>query len=258
MGLNRLIKVPFRKLLRRVSSSAEGRQLLHFNFLNQVGPISHKFGFDRGKPIGRYYMDAFLSTHCADIKGRALEVQESVYTTKFGGASVTQADVLDIVSSNPHATIVGDLESGENVPSNAFDCMIITHTYQYIFDLKSGILNSFKALKPGGVLLATVPGICKVSRGSMISRHSNSEDGDNLCEYWRFTEDVVTRLFGEIFLEENVTVNAYGSVLTASAFLYGLASEEIEKEKLDRQDPDYPVLISVRARRPLDSASELA
>ena len=133
--------------------------------------------------------------------------------------------------------------------------MIITHTYQYIFDLKSAVLNSYRALKPGGVLLATVPGICKVSRDGMISRHSNIEDDNRLCEYWRFTDDVVRRLFEEVFLEENVAVNTYGSVLAASAFLYGFASEELGKKKLDYHDPDYPVLISVRARRPLESTS---
>ncbi len=92
----------------------------------------------------------------------------------------------------------------------------------------------------------------------MISRHSNSEDDNKLCEYWRFTDDVIKRLFEEIFLEENVTVSTYGSVLTASAFLYGFASGELGKKKMDHHDPDYPVLISVRARRPLDLIPEAA
>jgi hypothetical protein len=36
-------------------------------------------------------------------------------------------------------------------------------------------------------------------------------------------------------------------VLTAISFLEGLASEEIKKKDLDYQDPDYELLITVRA-----------
>ena len=258
MGIGRWVMGLGRKGLGGLYKRSKRRQFVYFNFLNHFAPVSSKFGFDRGKPIGRYYTEKFLSAHSADIKGRVLEVQEAVYTSKFGDDSVVQSDVLDIMAANPHATIVGDLESGENIPADVFDCMIITHTFQYIFDLKSGIRNSYRALKPGGVLLATVPGICKVSRGDMISSHVESEDDSDLREYWRFTEDVVGRLFGEVYQEENVTANSYGSVLSASAFLYGLASEDLGKKRLDYHDPDYPVLISVRARRPLESAAEVA
>lgn len=256
MHLHRLILGPYKKLLCRIYERSKQRLFLYFSFLIHSSPVSHKFGFDRGQPIGRYYIDTFFSNHCADIKGRVLEIQEAVYTKRFGGTSVTQSDVLDIVAANHNATIIGNLETGASIPSDSFDCMIITHTYQYIFDLKSAVLNSYRALKPGGVLLATVPGICKVSRDSMISRYSNIEDDNKLCDYWRFTDDVVKRLFEEVFMEENVTVNSYGNVLTASAFLYGFASEELGKKRLDYHDPDYPVLISVRARKLLNSIPE--
>jgi hypothetical protein len=44
-----------------------------------------------------------------------------------------------------------------------------------------------------------------------------------------------------------VTVTSYGNVLAATAFLQGLAAEELHPEELDYRDPDYEVLISVRA-----------
>jgi hypothetical protein len=44
-----------------------------------------------------------------------------------------------------------------------------------------------------------------------------------------------------------VSVNAYGNVLTASAFLYGLADHELKPEELDFRDPDYEVSIGLRA-----------
>lgn len=252
MRLHRLISRFYKVFLEPLYKRPKQRLFLSFNFMNHLDPISRKFGFDRGQPIGRYYMDAFLSMHSTDIQGHVLEVQESIYTKKFGSASVTQSDVLDIVATNPHATIIGNLETGKRIPSDFFDCMIITHTYQYIFDLKSAILNSYRALKPGGVLLATFPGISKVSRDNMISRHTNSQDEYNLHDFWRFTDTLVRRLLEEIFPQENVTVKAYGNVLTASAFLYGLASEELGEKKLGYHDPDYQVLIAARASKPLN------
>jgi hypothetical protein len=36
-------------------------------------------------------------------------------------------------------------------------------------------------------------------------------------------------------------------VLTAIAFLRGLAAEELKREELDYHDPDYELIITVRA-----------
>jgi hypothetical protein len=47
-----------------------------------------------------------------------------------------------------------------------------------------------------------------------------------------------------------VAVESHGNVLTASAFLYGMAAEELKPGELDARDPDYQVVITVRATRP--------
>jgi hypothetical protein len=44
-----------------------------------------------------------------------------------------------------------------------------------------------------------------------------------------------------------VSVEAYGNVLTAAAFLYGVAAEELKSEELDPRDPDYEQLFALRA-----------
>jgi len=38
-------------------------------------------------------------------------------------------------------------------------------------------------------------------------------------------------------------------VLAATAFLNGLATEELRKEELDHYDPHYQLLITIRARK---------
>jgi hypothetical protein len=91
-------------------------------------------------------------------------------------------------------------------------------------------------LKPGGVLLVTVPCISRI-----VPRYGLATD------YWRFTGASCARLFGEVFGPEQVTVQPLGSVLTAIAFLTGLAHEELSRRELDTHDPYYPVIIAVRA-----------
>lgn len=136
--------------------------------------------------------------------------------------------------------MVGDLATGEGIPKGTFDCMILTQTLLFIYDVSEAITNCYAALKPGGVLLATFPGISQVSRYDM----------DRWGDYWRFTTLSAKRLFGDVFQPGNVTVQSYGNVLAAIAFLQGLAAEELRQKELYYYDPDYEVLITVRAVKP--------
>jgi hypothetical protein len=54
-------------------------------------------------------------------------------------------------------------------------------------------------------------------------------------------------VFEEVFESASVTVNCYRNVLTASAFLYGLATEDLSRRELDLHDPDYQVMIGIKA-----------
>ena len=45
--------------------------------LEGTEPVSRLFGYDRGTPVDRYYMEKFLGGHSADIRGRVLEIGES-------------------------------------------------------------------------------------------------------------------------------------------------------------------------------------
>ncbi len=136
---------------------------IDFGDLRRLGPIDSGFGLGRGKPIDRHYIEDFLRRNCADIRGRVLEVSENDYTVRFGGARVTCSDILHIDDSNPSATVVADLTDANSVPSNSFDCFICTQTLTYIFDVKRALATVYRMLRPGGVLLTTVPGISQTS-----------------------------------------------------------------------------------------------
>jgi SAM-dependent methyltransferase len=205
--------------------------------LRRTTPLSDHWGADRGTPIDRYYIDHFLSGHRRDIRGRVLEVKETRYSRLFG-TDVTRFDVLDIDPGNADATIVADLTAPDGVPSDAFDCFVCTQTLQFIYDVGAAVRESHRLLRPGGVLLATVPAVSKVDRHAGV-------DGD----FWRFTTASCRRLFGDVFVEGHVEVRAYGNVLAAIGFLSGLAREELTDAELDVEDQLFPVLIGVRATK---------
>jgi SAM-dependent methyltransferase len=202
-------------------------------------PVSNQFGLDRGRPIDRFYIERFLVENNELIRGRVLEVQERTYTDWFG-TGVEQSDVLHAGPGNPEATLVGDLTTGEGIPQHAFDCIILTQTLPFIWDVRAAIRGTRSALKPGGTLLATVPGI------SQISREDMNEWGD----WWRFTSASAKRLFDEEYGAENVEVAPHGNVVAACALLYGLAQHELEPAELTRRQDDYEVIVTVKARRP--------
>jgi hypothetical protein len=94
-------------------------------------------------------------------------------------------------------------------------------------------------LKPGGVLLATVPGISRISADDWADSW-----------HWMFTTVAAQRLFADKFGLQNIDVQAYGNVLAATAFLNGLAAEELHLEELEHCDPHYQLLITIRAVKP--------
>jgi SAM-dependent methyltransferase len=209
--------------------------------LRRLTPISRNFGFDRGNPVDRYYVENFLQNHRSDIQGRVLEIGDPTYTRKFGADRVTQTDVLHINLQKPYVTIIADLSRADHIPANTFDCFILTQTLQLIYDVRAAIKTSYRILKPGGILLATFPGLSQTNHPGLMERWE---------DLWRFTSTSAQRMFLEAFPSQNLTVQAHGNVLIAAAFLYGLAAEELRQEELDYHDPDYEVLITVRAVKP--------
>jgi hypothetical protein len=201
--------------------------------------VSRTFGFERGKPVDRWYIERFLAEHAADVRGRVLEVAERTYTGWYGGDDVTSSDVLYAAEGHPEATVVGDLTTGAGIPEAAYDCFICTQTLQFVYDVRAAVAGTRALLAPGGVLLATVPGISQISR----------EDMRDWGDWWRFTARSATRLFGEVYGDAHVEVRQHGNVQAAAAFLYGLAAEDLDPSALADVDPDFHLLMTVRAVR---------
>jgi SAM-dependent methyltransferase len=200
-----------------------------------VAPVSNHWGWDRGTPVDRYYIEQFLASHAGDVRGRTLEVKDPDYTKRLDHG-VTRADVLDVDATNPLATIVADLSVGEGIPESAFDCFVLTQTLQLIYYVRAAVVQCHRLLKPGGVLLVTVPTVSRIVHGDGL-----------VWDYWRFTAASCTRLFGDVFGPEQVEVRTWGNVLAGVAFLRGTSYQEIPRRKLDVNDPYFPILVTVRA-----------
>lgn len=168
-----------------------------------------------------------------------LEIGDDSYTCQFGGDRVTTKDVLHVKESNRRATFIGDLTNADHIPSDTFDCFILTQTLHLVYDFRSALKTIHRILKPGGVVLTTFPGISQIS---------NDEWADYWC--WGFTSRSARQLFEEFFPTANVKVEAHGNVLAAIAFLQGLCVDELSQKELEYRDRSYQLLITVRAMKP--------
>jgi SAM-dependent methyltransferase len=209
---------------------------IHFGDLRRLEPLTRSFGYDRGQPIDRYYIAKFLRQYSDDISGHVVEIGDDRYTRRFGNG-VTRSDVLDQAHPDSTPTIVADLANADHIADNSFDCIIITQTLQFIYNVHAAVRTMHRIVKPGGVVLASLPSLSPICRYDM----------DRWGDYWRFTSAAARNLFTEFFKPGNVTIEAHGNVLVAMAFLQGMAAEDLTVEELDYKDRDYEALITVRA-----------
>jgi SAM-dependent methyltransferase len=201
-----------------------GRRAIGSGQFNRSRPLSREFGYDRGTPIDRYYIERCLEAHAADIHGRVLEVGDDSYSRRFGAGRITKQDILHVQSGNPKATIVGDLGDPETLPSGAFD-------------VEAAVRELRRALAPGGIVLVTVPGVSSIDRG---------EWGGSW--YWSLTELSLNRLLTQFFNPAEVAIQSFGNLFAATAFLHGACVEEVDVSKLLASDRAYPVTVTASAR----------
>ncbi len=213
---------------------------VNFGDFNRVTPIGLYFGAERGTPIDRLYIEKFLKAHSACVRGTVLELEDNQYTRIFGGANVTQSDVLNLDPGNPRANIIGDLIKDRNLLGEGkYDCIIMTQALFMMYELQAAVANLYRSLKPGGDLLITVPGIAQWL----------DNEGASWDDLWRFTRASVRKLLAEKFPEQNISVTSYGNIYVAVSLLHGLALEELDPKKCEFQDNNYEVILGARAQK---------
>lgn len=187
------------------------------------------------KQLHRFFLRKFLQQRvAADIKGHCLEFEEDRYTTRYGGSAVHKIDILHKDDTNPEATIVADLTQKNDIKSNLFDCIICTHVFHIVYELDKIVSELHRILKPGGVLLVSVPHI------SICETQFEEE------ELWRFTPLSLRLMFESSFGVGSVEIHTYGNSLVAAGYLRGLIAHDFTREELAYQDPRYALEICAR------------
>jgi polysaccharide pyruvyl transferase WcaK-like protein/peptidoglycan/xylan/chitin deacetylase (PgdA/CDA1 family) len=204
--------------------------------LRRLSPISRQWGFDRGRPVDRFYIERFLAENAHLVRGHACELLNDDYARRYGAAELIDVTILDIDPGNPHATLLADLTDAAQVPEGRFDAFILTQVLPYIHDCGGALANVYRSLRPGGTLLVTAP--------SVIKYHREPED------HWRFTPDSLSRLVEVRCPGARAEVRGHGNVLTACAFLMGLSCEELATHELEHDDPEFPIVVTARITRP--------
>jgi glycosyltransferase involved in cell wall biosynthesis len=236
-NFNFLLKFLYKAGLYKNFIPAQGK--IAMGDFNRTTPFSKVFGYDRGGPVDRYYIENFLKKQSTVIHGRVLEIGDNEYTLKFGGLKVSQSDILHIDSDNAQATFTGDLSNAPHLPADAFDCIVLTQTLHLIYNYKAALQTCYRILKPGGTLLLTVPGICHIDQGEWRK-----------IWLYSFTDSSITKVLSEIFPVERIEVETFGNVLVATAFLFGVGLPELKTEQMNFNDPHYQVIIAATAVKP--------
>lgn len=200
---------------------------MRWSSARRLDPLS-EWGFERGEPLDRWYIRQFLTSNAHLVRGHVLEVKEDLYGTSLGADRV---DVLDIDPTNPLATVVGDVCDPATLASGRYDAAIVTQTLQLVAAPGQALVNLQRSLRPGGVLIVTVP---------CMSRLAGSSDR------WRWTPLGLQELAESAGLTGEVS--GVGNLLACRAFLLGAAVEDLDTALLAQHDPQCPLLVTAVLR----------
>lgn len=217
----------------RLRCALRGMPIPRWGNLRRLQPFSSHYGFERGVPVDRFYLDRFLAEHARAITGRVLEIQHTGYTRKYGSGLLT-TDTVDI---NPTfaPTYVCDLAQADIIPSNAYDCFLLPNTLCVLRDIRNCMRHMIRVVKPGGVVLAATAALGPLEPGN----------GD----YWRMSASGWSEFAAEVWKGHDVQITGHGNCVAAVAATLGLAQEELTREELTHQDDRYPVLVTLYCRK---------
>jgi SAM-dependent methyltransferase len=143
--------------------------------------------------------------------------------------------VADVDSSNENASLIADFNERGSLPADSFDCIILTQVLQYT-NPWDALMNLWQSLKPGGVLLLTVPSLSRL------------DPVDAEIDSWRWTPAGMKRLLDPL-PTDSISVVGFGNLLTCQGFMLGLAQEELDKPELDHVDERFPLLVCAKATK---------
>ncbi len=237
-------------LLYRLSSPAMREQIAHrlyqisappvgrvrFGDLGRVTPVAQANRLSPDLRIDQHYIETFIASQALYLRGNVLEIGQSGLLAKHQGPRITDVTHLALGDGQDAETLLDDLSCADHLGADSFDCILLSDVLHRLYDLAATMRTLYLLLKPGGVLLATMPGI------GLVKPSASEEAG-----YWTFTRYSAQKLLEQVFDNEMICVEAKGNVLAATAFLQGLSVEGLTPEELAYSDPQFQLVVTARA-----------
>lgn len=225
----------FRKIvvdLEKIGLLSVANHALDWGDFRRTNPFCQVFGFLRGSPIDRYYLNKFIDKIKPEIVGNILEIGATSEAKEAYQLSDDCAYHVLNIEAYPGVDIVGDVHDVNLIQPGSFDTILLFNVLEHCYAPWIVIENIYTWLKPGGKCFAMVPGAVRI--------HNVPKD------YWRPLPEAFTWMLRNFSQHQ---IFAYGNPMTVAASFYGISQEELTTAELDAYHPDFPVAICIAATK---------
>lgn len=220
------------KLLSQLRKARYPIGTLNWGDLRRGKPFCNEFGFERGTPIDRYYLDKFISSIRHLVKGKVVEIGGALSNREqYGFENTSTYDAVDLLSS-PFVNICGDIHESNLLKPDYYDTILLFNVLEHCHTPQKVVDNIHNWLASSGYCLAIVPNAQRI--------HNNPGD------YWRILPDGMKTLFQNF---AKVQVTTYGSPTSLIASYMGIAAQELTHDELTEINPLYPVTTCLVAQK---------
>lgn len=218
--------------LEKIGLLSPTKDSLDWGNLRRTNPICQAFGFLRGEPIDRYYLNQFVEKIRPEIVGNIMEIGAIANAKAAYQLSDNASYCVLNIEKWSEEDIVGDAHDISIIKPETFDTILLFNVLEHCYAPWIVIENIHTWLKPGGKCFASVPSAVKI--------HDTPQD------YWRPLPDAFNWMFRNFSQKE---IRTYGNPLTVIATYHGIAKEELTTEELNTLHPDYPVITCIAATK---------
>ncbi|MEI6429313.1 MAG: methyltransferase domain-containing protein [Pseudanabaena sp. ELA607] len=218
--------------LERIGLLSPAHQSLDWGDFKRTNPICQTFGFLRGQPVDRYYLDKFIQKIRPEIVGNILEIGATPQAKETYQLSPDSSYQVLNIEPFLGVDIVGDAHNVNLIKPESFDTILLFSVLEHCYAPWIVIENIYTWLKPGGKCFAMTPVSAKI--------HNVPQD------YWRIMPDAFTWMLKNFSHHE---LQLCGNTMTVLADLYGISAAELTTEELDAYHPDHPVSIYFSATK---------
>lgn len=203
---------------------------IEYSDFKRYAPLCHDYGYSRGTPIDRYYLEQFIREIRSYVVGYTLEIggsRENQYL--YGFTNAMSYKTMDM-HQKPEVDITGDIHDPNSLGSNSFDSIILFNVLEHCEKPWIVVENIYNWLTKRGSVFCMVPNSQRI--------HRDPKD------YWRILPDGMRSLFAKFPIKQ---LYLYGNPITTIATMMGVAAEELSSEELNSFNSEYLVATCIYA-----------